>query len=39
MGTSDLGMRMKEYEDANKVYLTRRIPVMIRVDGRAFHTY
>lgn len=39
MDTSDLGMRMKEYEDANKVYLTRRIPVMIRVDGRAFHTY
>lgn len=39
MDTSDLGKRMKEYEDANKVYLTRRIPVMIRVDGRAFHTY
>ena len=26
------------YEDRNRPYLTRRVPVIIRVDGRAFHT-
>lgn len=39
MDKSDLAKRMKEYEDANKVYLTRRTPVMIRLDGNAFHTF
>jgi len=39
MDRSDLAKRMKEYEDANKVYLTRRTPVMIRLDGNAFHTF
>jgi tRNA(His) 5'-end guanylyltransferase len=39
MDTSDLGKRMKEYEDAQKTHLTRRMPVMIRVDGNAFHTF
>lgn len=35
-----LGDRMKSnYENRNKNYLTRRIPVIIRVDGRAFHTF
>lgn len=28
----------KNYEERCKLYLTRRIPVIIRVDGRAFHT-
>jgi|WetSurMetagenome_2_1015567.scaffolds.fasta_scaffold02484_15 tRNA(His) guanylyltransferase len=34
-----LGDRMKaNYEDRQRVYLTRRTPVIIRLDGRAFHT-
>lgn len=34
-----LGKRMKEnYENRQRLYLTRRTPVIIRVDGRAFHT-
>ena len=36
----DLGKRMKEnYEQITKYRLTRRTPVIVRVDGRAFHTY
>lgn len=32
--------RMKEnYESRSKTYLTRRTPVIIRLDGKAFHTY
>ena len=35
-----LGDRMKEnYENRAKTYLTRRIPVVLRLDGKAFHTY
>ena len=35
-----LGDRMKEYyENRTKTYLTRRTPVIIRLDGRAFHTF
>lgn len=35
-----LGNRMKQYyEDAYRLYLPRRMPVIIRVDGRAFHTF
>lgn len=33
-----LGDRMKGYEEAARRYLPRRLPVIIRVDGRAFHT-
>jgi tRNA(His) 5'-end guanylyltransferase len=34
-----IGDRMKEnYENRGRFALTRRIPVIIRVDGRAFHT-
>jgi tRNA(His) guanylyltransferase len=34
-----LGDRMKEnYENRNRTYLLRRTPVIIRVDGKAFHT-
>lgn len=39
MDRSDLAKRMKEYEDARKIRLTRRVPVMIRLDGNAFHTF
>ena len=36
----DLGTRMKEfYEQVPKFRLTRRIPVAIRLDGKAFHTF
>jgi tRNA(His) guanylyltransferase len=36
---NSLGDRMKEnYEDRYRVMLTRRTPVIIRVDGKAFHT-
>lgn len=35
-----LGKRMKEfYEQVPKYKLTRRTPVMIRIDGKAFHTF
>ena len=35
-----LGDRMKEnYENRSKTYLVRRMPVIIRLDGRAFHTF
>lgn len=34
-----LGDRIKKYEQAYNQTLTPRMPVMIRVDGRAFHTF
>lgn len=35
-----LGSRMKaNYEDRYRLYLTRRTPVIIRLDGKAFHTF
>lgn len=35
-----LGTRMKEaYENRYRISLTRRTPVIIRLDGRAFHTF
>lgn len=35
-----LGKRMKEnYENRTKTYLTRRTPTIIRLDGKAFHTF
>ena len=35
-----LGDRMKHnYEDRSKTRLTRRMPVIIRLDGKAFHTF
>lgn len=37
---NDLGQRMKaNYERRDRHYLTRRMPVIVRVDGRAFHTF
>ena len=36
----DLGTRMKTfYENTYRVGMTRRIPVAIRIDGKAFHTF
>ena len=34
-----LGDRIKRYESVSKPLLTRRSPVMVRVDGKAFHTF
>ena len=34
-----LGDRMKGYENISRTYLTRRVPVIIRLDGKAFHTF
>ena len=40
MDTSDLANRMKEfYEQVPKTRLVRRMPVAIRIDGKAFHTF
>lgn len=34
----DIGNRMKKYERCFEYILPRRIPVIVRIDGRAFHT-
>lgn len=34
-----LGDRMKNYEYVSRSYLTRKLPVIIRLDGKAFHTF
>ena len=34
-----LGDRMKNYENVTRNYLTCRTPVIIRLDGKAFHTF
>lgn len=36
---NSLGDRMKCYENVTRNYLTRRVPVIIRVDGKAFHSF
>ena len=35
----NLGTRMKLYENVLRRYLMRRTPVVIRIDGRAFHNF
>jgi tRNA(His) 5'-end guanylyltransferase len=37
--TDSLGARQKRYEAASKTVLTPRMPVIVRVDGKAFHTW
>lgn len=39
MDKSSLGDRMKGYEGIPKLNLMRRTPVIIRLDGKAFHTW
>lgn len=39
MDTSDLANRMKDYEKRNRYYLQKRLPVIIRLDMRAGHTF
>jgi len=34
-----LGTRMKAYEHISRTYLTRKMPVIIRLDGKAFHSF
>ena len=34
-----LGDRMKGYEACYDIRMTRRIPIILRVDGRSFHTW
>jgi tRNA(His) 5'-end guanylyltransferase len=36
---NSLGDRMKRYEQVSKGFLTPKMPVIIRVDGKAFHTF
>ena len=31
--------RMKQYEYVTRTYLPRRMPVIIRIDGKAFHSF
>lgn len=37
--TDSLGDRMKRYEYVPRHFLTKRVPVIIRIDGKAFHTF
>lgn len=39
MDTSDLAKRMKCYEERNRYYLQRRMPVILRLDMRAGHSF
>lgn len=39
MDKTSLGDRMKDYEACTQSTLLRRTPVIIRVDGKAFHTF
>lgn len=39
MSNDSIGDRMKTYEEVSRPFLTRRIPVIVRIDGKAFHTY
>lgn len=34
-----LGDRMKRYENITRHYLTRRTPVIVRLDGKGFHSF
>lgn len=35
----ELGERMKTYEKVSERYATRGVPLIVRVDGKAFHTF
>lgn len=39
MSMDSLGDRMKKYECVTKTHLMARTPVIIRLDGKAFHTF
>lgn len=37
--TASLKDRMLGYENVTNTYLTKKVPVIIRIDGRSFHTF
>jgi tRNA(His) 5'-end guanylyltransferase len=39
MSHDSLGDRMKSYENCFRPFFPQRLPVILRVDGKAFHTY
>jgi len=39
MNKDNLGDRMKGYENIERNYMTKRMPTLIRLDGKAFHTF
>lgn len=39
MDHSDIGARMKAYENCYRFYLPKRQAVIVRIDGRAFHSF
>ena len=39
MDTSEIGKRMKQYEDANNPKLIDKLPVILRLDGVSFHSF
>jgi len=39
MSKDNLGDRMKGYENIERKYLTKRMPTLIRLDGKAFHSF
>lgn len=39
MSNDSLGDRIKSYEDSYRLSLPIRMPVILRIDGKAFHTY
>ncbi|WP_063563014.1 tRNA(His) guanylyltransferase Thg1 family protein [Paenibacillus sp. O199] len=39
MKKDNLGDRMKGYEDVSRIYLIKRTPIILRIDGKAFQTY
>jgi Uncharacterized conserved protein len=39
MKKDSLGDRMKGYENISRIYLTRRMPMIIRIDGKTFHSF
>ena len=39
MGKNGLGDRMKEYERTSDAKLVRRLPMIVRLDGKAFHSW
>lgn len=39
MDKTSLGDRMKKYEGIPRIHLTPRMPLIFRLDGKAFHTY
>ena len=39
MNKDNLGDRMKSYENITRTYLPSRMPIIIRIDGKAFHTF